>query len=55
MFHATWPGGHNSTDYPRFYDAKPGEVYRVTQYQPAYEPYMVFKKQGPPWYSVSSE
>lgn len=49
MFHASWGSGHNSTDYPKYYTSKPGEVYKVTQYQSAYEPYVVFKKEGPPW------
>ncbi|KAG1817936.1 glycosyl-transferase for dystroglycan-domain-containing protein [Suillus subaureus] len=49
MFHRTWAPGHNSTDYPRFYSAAPGEVYKVTQYHPAYEPYVIFRKEGPPW------
>ncbi|KAG9220625.1 hypothetical protein CCMSSC00406_0003724 [Pleurotus cornucopiae] len=49
MFHASWGPGHNSTDYPKYYTSKPGEVYKVTQYQSAYEPYVVFKKEGPPW------
>ncbi|KIK42132.1 glycosyltransferase family 49 protein [Suillus luteus UH-Slu-Lm8-n1] len=49
MFHRTWIPGHNSTDYPRFYSATPGEVYKVTQYHPAYEPYVIFRKEGPPW------
>lgn len=49
MFHASWQPGHNSTDYERFYRSKPGEVYKVTQYQSAYEPYVVLKKDGPPW------
>ncbi|KAH8828207.1 glycosyltransferase family 49 protein [Flagelloscypha sp. PMI_526] len=49
MFHASWSGGHNSTDYPRYYQAGPGEIYRVTGYQSAYEPYLIFKKSGPPW------
>ncbi|KAL0955971.1 hypothetical protein HGRIS_002153 [Hohenbuehelia grisea] len=49
MFHASWAAGHNSTDYDRYYTAKPGEVYKVTQYQSAYEPYVVFRKDGPPW------
>ncbi len=39
MFHASWAPGHNSTDYERFYAASPGEVYQVTGYQSAYEPY----------------
>ena len=49
MFHASWVPGHNSTDYKRFYAARPGEIYKVTQYQSAYEPYVVFNKEGPPW------
>ncbi|KAH6914332.1 glycosyl-transferase for dystroglycan-domain-containing protein [Coprinopsis sp. MPI-PUGE-AT-0042] len=49
MFHAGWKPGHNSTDYSRFYSSKPGDVYKVTTYQSAYEPYIVFKKSGPPW------
>ncbi|KAK0460917.1 glycosyltransferase family 49 protein [Desarmillaria tabescens] len=49
MFHASWAPGHNSTDYGRFYAASPGEVYQVTQYQAAYEPYVIFKADGPPW------
>ncbi|KAK7444270.1 hypothetical protein VKT23_015280 [Stygiomarasmius scandens] len=49
MFHASWEPGHNSTDYPRYYAATPGEVYKVTKYQSAYEPYVIFKKEGPPW------
>ncbi|KAG2369267.1 glycosyl-transferase for dystroglycan-domain-containing protein [Suillus spraguei] len=49
MFHRTWAPGHNSTDYPRFYSAVPGEVYKVTQYHPAYEPHVIFRKEGPPW------
>ncbi|KAF8897102.1 glycosyltransferase family 49 protein [Gymnopilus junonius] len=47
MFHAG--PGHNSTDYKRFYSAAPGEVYKVARYQPSYEPYVIFKKDGPPW------
>ncbi|EPQ54157.1 hypothetical protein GLOTRDRAFT_139535 [Gloeophyllum trabeum ATCC 11539] len=50
IFHRSWAPGHNSTDYDRFYVAQPGEVYKVTQYQSAYEPYVIFKKEGPPWY-----
>ncbi|KAH7883193.1 glycosyltransferase family 49 protein [Phlebopus sp. FC_14] len=49
MFHRSWTPGHNSTDYPRFYAAPPGEVYKVKHYQAAYEPYVIFKKEGPPW------
>ena len=50
MFHASWGPGHSSSDYKRFYAATPGEVYRVTKYQPAYEPYVIIKKDGPPWF-----
>ncbi|KAL0581338.1 hypothetical protein V5O48_000714 [Marasmius crinis-equi] len=49
MFHALWDAGHNSTDYERLYAARPGEVHKVTEYQAAYEPYVIFKKEGPPW------
>ncbi|KAF7362195.1 hypothetical protein MVEN_00565600 [Mycena venus] len=49
MFHASWGPGHSSTDYNRYYAAPPGEIYKVTSYQSAYEPYVIFKKDGPPW------
>ncbi|KAJ7072628.1 glycosyltransferase family 49 protein [Mycena amicta] len=49
MFHATWAPGHSSTDYDRFISAPPGEIYKVTRYQSAYEPYVIFKRDGPPW------
>ena len=52
MFHKSWAPGHNSSDYPRFYTVPPGEVYRIKQYQSAYEPYVIFKKEGPPWYVI---
>ena len=53
MFHAFWGPGHNSSDYKHFYSAPSGEVYKVTKYQAAYEPYVIFKKDGPPWYISS--
>ncbi|KAG5715027.1 Glycosyltransferase-like protein LARGE2 [Termitomyces sp. T112] len=49
MFHASWTPGHNSTDYKRFYAAPPGNIYKVTQYTSAYEPYVIVKREGPPW------
>jgi general stress protein 26 len=49
MFHVSWPAGHNNTNYKRFYAAAPGDVYLVTQYQTAYEPYVIFKRDAPPW------
>jgi hypothetical protein len=49
MFHASWAAGHNSTNYEKFYAAPPGSIYRVGQYQASYEPYVIFKKTGPPW------
>lgn len=48
-FHASFSAGHNSTDYGRFYAAKPGEIYKVTQYQPAYEPYVVVRRDAGGW------
>lgn len=52
-FHASFSAGHNSTDYRRFYAAKPGEIYKVTQYQPAYEPYVVVKRDSGGWCAFS--
>lgn len=52
MFHAFWGPGHNSTEYKRFYAASAGDIYKVTRYQSAYEPYIIFRKEGPPWYKV---
>jgi Glycosyl-transferase for dystroglycan len=49
-FHASFAAGHNSTDYRRFYAAKPGEIYKVTQYQSAYEPYVIVRKDAAGWY-----
>lgn len=42
-FHASWGPGHNSTDYERYYAIPPGAgaVYKVEQYQSAYEPYVI--------------
>jgi hypothetical protein len=48
-FHASFSAGHNSTDYRRFYAAKPGEIYKVTQYQQAYEPYVVVRRDAGGW------
>jgi hypothetical protein len=50
MFHKSWAPGHGSTNYTRYYDAKPGEVYRVQGYTHSYEPYVIFKKEGTPWF-----
>jgi hypothetical protein len=47
MFHASWAPGHNSTDYARYLSPPPGgaqEVYKVTAYQSAYEPYAITSK-----------
>lgn len=49
MFHKSWAPGHGSTNYTRYYDAQPGEVYRVQGYTHSYEPYVIFKKEGTPW------
>lgn len=48
-FHASFSAGHNSTDYRRFHSAKPGEIYKVTQYQHAYEPYVVVRRDAAVW------
>ena len=54
MFHQSWVPGHGSTDYPHFYSLPPASntLYRVTTYQHAYEPYIIFDKSpsnGIPW------
>jgi glycosyltransferase-like protein LARGE len=49
MFHRSWAPGHYSTDYEQYYMAQPGEVYRVTTYQKSYEPYVIMRRNGPPW------
>ncbi|KAI0771021.1 glycosyl-transferase for dystroglycan-domain-containing protein [Trametes elegans] len=45
-FHASWAPGHNSTDYEKYYSLAPGShaVYKVEQYQSAYEPYVITSK-----------
>lgn len=45
-FHASWAPGHNSTDYERYYStpAGAGAIYKVGQYQSAYEPYVITSK-----------
>ena len=49
MFHRSWKPGHESTDYERYYTARPGQVYKVREYQHAYEPYVIFRRDGAPW------
>jgi glycosyltransferase-like protein LARGE len=49
MFHKSWAPGHGSTNYTRYYEALPGQVYRATSYTHSYEPYVIFKKQGTPF------
>ena len=49
MFHRSWEAGHNNTDYVRYYTAPPGAVYRITEYQAAYEPYIVFRRDTLAW------
>lgn len=49
MFHASWKPGHGATNYTRYYAANPNEVYKVNTYTSAYEPYVIFKKEGTPF------
>ncbi|KAH7334647.1 glycosyl-transferase for dystroglycan-domain-containing protein [Rhizoctonia solani] len=49
MFHQSWVPGHGSTNYEQYYAAQPGDVYRVTTYQKSYEPYVIMRRNGPPW------
>ncbi|KAI0719146.1 glycosyl-transferase for dystroglycan-domain-containing protein [Cerioporus squamosus] len=45
-FHASWAPGHSSTDYEKYYSipAGSGGIYKVEQYQSAYEPYVITNK-----------
>lgn len=45
-FHSSWAPGHNSTDYGKYFAIPPGtgEIYKVTSYQSAYEPYVITSK-----------
>ncbi|KAI0757386.1 glycosyl-transferase for dystroglycan-domain-containing protein [Daedaleopsis nitida] len=45
-FHASWAPGHNSTNYQKYYSIPPGSgaMYKVEQYQSAYEPYVITSK-----------
>jgi len=54
MFHKSWKPGHGNTDFERYYASPPGEVYRVNDYQHAYEPYVIFKREGTPWSAVQA-
>jgi len=49
MFHKSWQPGHGATNYTRYYDTKPGEVYRVHSYTHSYEPYVIYRKEGTPF------
>lgn len=46
-FHSSWVSGHGATNYEHWYTAD--EMYRVTDYQFSYEPYVIYKKEGTPW------
>ncbi|KAI8078632.1 glycosyl-transferase for dystroglycan-domain-containing protein [Halteromyces radiatus] len=47
MFHSFWTPGHASTNYPYWITAN--DIYKVTEYQQSYEPYIVYKKNHQPW------
>jgi hypothetical protein len=47
MFHASWKPGHGPSNYTRWHNAN--ELYKVTDYQYQYEPYVIFPKQSI-WY-----
>jgi glycosyltransferase-like protein LARGE len=46
-FHSSWVQGHGSTNYSKWYTAD--EMYPVSEYDFAYEPYVIYKKEGTPW------
>ncbi|CAO3597261.1 unnamed protein product [Absidia cylindrospora] len=47
MFHKFWLKGHGSTNYTKWYTSS--SVYKVTDYNFAYEPYVIVKKEGTAW------
>jgi glycosyltransferase-like protein LARGE len=47
MFHKSWLNGHGSTNYSHWYASS--DLYKVTDYNFSYEPYVIFKKDGAPW------
>lgn len=50
MFHAFWAPGHAPTNYPEWLGSSdPHKIYKVTDYQQSYEPYIVYKKDNNPW------
>jgi len=49
QFHGAWRPGHAATNYSRFANATAGEVYKVTDYHPSYEPYVIFRRENAPW------
>ncbi|KAL7413546.1 glycosyl-transferase for dystroglycan-domain-containing protein [Mrakia frigida] len=48
-FHRSWLPGHSSTNYTQFYASATTDLYRVTSYQHAYEPYVIYPRVGPPF------
>lgn len=49
MFHKSWLRGHGSTNYTKWYTSD--DLYKVTDYNFSYEPYIIYKKEGSPWCS----
>lgn len=47
MFHKSWLKGHGSTNYTKWYQST--DIYKVTDYNFSYEPYIIYKKEGTPW------
>ncbi|KAI8338988.1 glycosyl-transferase for dystroglycan-domain-containing protein [Chlamydoabsidia padenii] len=49
MFHSFWIPGHAPTNYPEWLSSSNDQIYKVTEYQHSYEPYIVYKKDYAPW------
>ncbi|KAI8098907.1 glycosyl-transferase for dystroglycan-domain-containing protein [Halteromyces radiatus] len=47
MFHKSWLNGHGATNYSKWYTAS--DMYKVSDYNFSYEPYVIFKKNDSPW------
>ena len=46
-FHKAWSRGHMATDYLKWANAT--QPYLVMEYGFSYEPYVIMRREGPPW------
>jgi hypothetical protein len=53
MFHGKWKRGHGPTNYDLWQTAT--EPYKITEFNYNYEPYVLMKRDGLPWYSFTQK